>query len=252
MHRVLAHNKPNQVETGLCALAIMTKAPRPGAVKTRLQPPLTPEEAASLNVCFLQDTAAAILAACDSGKEGEALGVGVYTPADAELAYETILPHTFQLLSQRGDGFGARLSNAVEDLLTAGFASCCLLDSDSPTITAEAIREGIDVLRQEGDGVVLGPSDDGGYYLIGMKRLHRRLFEEIDWSTDRVLEQTMARAREIGLKVHTLATFFDVDDAASLSRLCNELLVQNRETAPATRKFLLQIVNREPTAFFSK
>src|SRR5213082_3684580 len=96
-----AHNilDPNQrtIADNLCALAIMTKAPRAGQVKTRLVPPLTPEEAAQLNICFLRDTAAAIAKACGT----TARGVGVYTPIGAEAAYIDILPREFELIPQR-------------------------------------------------------------------------------------------------------------------------------------------------------
>jgi rSAM/selenodomain-associated transferase 1 len=244
MHRVLARNRSYQISSGVCALAIMTKAPRAGTVKTRLQPPLTAEEAAALNICFLRDTAAAIRRACDSG-EKDARGVGVYTPRGAEHAYEGILPRDFELLPQRGHGFGERLTNAAEDLLAAGFESCCLIDSDSPTVTDDVFREAVHALQQKGERIVLGPSEDGGYYLIGIKKLHRHLFEEIDWSTERVLEQTFARACESGIEVHTLPAFFDIDDRTALARLCHELFRRNRGSAPATHEFLQQIVARE-------
>jgi glycosyltransferase A (GT-A) superfamily protein (DUF2064 family) len=97
---------------------------------------------------------------------------------------------------------------------------------------------------------VLGPSDDGGYYLIGLKKLHRQLFEGIDWSTERVLEQTIQRAHEINLPVHLLPTWYDVDDRATLSRLCQECFGANGRTsrgypAPATRSFLDDLLQRE-------
>ena len=225
----------------------MTKAPQAGRVKTRLTPPLSPEEAAALNTCFLRDTAAAISRA---GAGREAQGVGVYTPVGAEAAYAGILPDDFVLVPQRGDAFGDRLSAATEDLLQLGFDSICLIDSDSPTVPENAFAEALDVLSRDEESVVLGPSDDGGYYLIGLKKLHRRLFEAIDWSTDRVLEQTIEAAREIGLLVHLLPTWFDVDDRATLSRLCQEFFDSNgRETngfpAPATRQFLSEVIERE-------
>ena len=217
----------------------MTKAPRPGHVKTRLVPPLTQDEAAQLNVCFLRDTAAAIQDACES----KAIGVGAYTPIGSESAYMDILTEHFQLLPQRGDDFGQRLAFAVDDLFRCGFASVCLIDSDSPAIQAAAYREAIGLLSQPGDRVVLGPSDDGGYYLIGLKRNHRELFEKIDWSTERVLEQTKQRARKLALQVSLLPAGYDVDDAAALRRLRDELLSQNsdRDVAPHTRKFLAEL-----------
>jgi len=109
-HHVLDPNRP-AIANNLCALAIMTKAPRAGQVKTRLVPPLTPEEAAQLNICFLRDTATAIAKACATN----ARGIGVYTPTGSETAYIDILPRDFELLPQRGDGFGERLACAAAE-----------------------------------------------------------------------------------------------------------------------------------------
>jgi rSAM/selenodomain-associated transferase 1 len=243
-HTRLDPLKPNQIPEGLCAFGIMTKAPEPGKVKTRLTPPLTPEESARLNQCFLQDLARSI---DQAAMMFPARGVGVYTPAGAELAYRGILPADFFLLAQRGDGFGERLIFAAHDLFKTGFASVCLINSDSPTVEASSFAEAARVLAEPGDRVVLGPSDDGGYYLIGLKALHRRLFAEIDWSTEKVFEQTMARANELGLEIHSLPNGFDVDDRATLQRLCQELLEKDArpDKAPNTRKFLEEIIDRE-------
>src|SRR5512133_1271475 len=110
--RVLDPNLPDRMARGICALAVMTKAPQAGRVKTRLVPPLTSAEAAELNKCFLRDTAAAISNAAD---ENNACGIAVYTPVGAELAYADVLPTDFSLLPQRGDEFGERLYFAIED-----------------------------------------------------------------------------------------------------------------------------------------
>ena len=243
MHRVLNCKIDKANPAVQCALGIMTKAPQPGLVKTRLVPPLTPEEAAQLNRCFLADTAAAILQACRE----TACGIGVYTPIGAETAYHNILPNEFALLPQRGDQFGERLFNAAADLFTIGFASVCLIDSDSPTVPAKMFSRAIDSLAGKMDRVVLGPSDDGGYYLIGIAKLHRRLFEKIDWSSERVLEQTKQRAAELGLELELLDTFYDVDERVTLRRLCNELLAPNvdKSIAPQTKKFLKTLIAQE-------
>jgi rSAM/selenodomain-associated transferase 1 len=242
--RVLDPNILDDVARGSCALAVMTKAPRAGEVKTRLAPPLTHDEAAQLNSSFLQDIAASISAAA-SGRI--ARGVAVYTPLGAEADYENILPDEFFLIPQRGDHFGDRLIFAAEDLFTVGFASVCLINSDSPTIPAENFSQAAELLRLPGDRIVLGPSDDGGYYLIGLKQMHRELFEQIDWSTERVLKQTRQRAAGIGLEVGLLPAGYDVDDRVTLRRLCEELLGEHsREgVAPHTRQFLRGIVARE-------
>jgi rSAM/selenodomain-associated transferase 1 len=250
---VLDPNLPSRVARGLCALALMTKAPQAGRVKTRLVPPLTPEEAAELNKCFLSDTAAAISSACsrrpvgDEGKTARASRIAVYTPVGAESAYTDVLPADFSLLPQRGDEFGERLFFAVEDLFKCGFDSLCLIDSDSPTVPAENFEQAVELLGASEDCVVLGPSDDGGYYLIGVKKPHRHLFEQIDWSTERVLNQTMQRATEIGIEVKLLPIGYDVDDDASLRRLCNELLTDttSADIAPHTREFLASFVARK-------
>ena len=247
VHRVLDPAQPFPASRGLCALGVMTKAPKPGRVKTRLSPPLTPEEAAGLNTCFLRDTSAAI---AHAAKEGLAFGIGVYTPVGEEAAYDAILPHDFALIPQRGDAFGERLTFAIEDLLGVGFESVCLLDSDSPTVPEAAYADAARVLHQPGDRIVFGASDDGGYYLIGMKQLHRRLFEEIDWSTEWVAEQTIDRARELGVEVHHLPTWYDVDDRVTLRRLCDELLMKTTGTrrgfaAPETKAFLQAIIDTE-------
>ena len=225
----------------------MTKAPRPGRVKTRLTPPLTAEEAAALNICFLRDTTMALAL---TASRGGAQGIGVYTPRGEEAAYASILPPEFALLPQRGDGFGERLTFATSDLLRVGFASLCLIDSDSPTVPENAYALAVELLARPGDRIVLGPSDDGGYYLIGLKEMHHRVFEEIDWSTERVAEQTIERVREIGVELEMLPTWYDDDDRPTLRRLCDELLGERAgETrgyeAPATRRFLEFVVAHE-------
>lgn len=221
----------------------MTKAPRAGKVKTRLIPPLTPEEAADLNICFLRDITASIAQAT---QDTMALGVAVYTPLGAENSYRGILPDDFFLVPQRGEPFGERLLFATEDLLRLGFESVCLINSDSPTVPPTVFMEAAQALANLGDRIVLGPSDDGGYYLIGLKKLHRRIFEEIDWSTEKVFKQTIDRASELHLDVHLLPRWFDVDDRGTLQRLCKALLPSaSNQNAPATKRFLEKLVGWE-------
>ena len=246
-HRVLDPRKRNDLTKGLCAFAVMTKVPRAGRVKTRLTPPLTAQEAASLNVCFLRDTTAAIASIV---REDVARGIAVYTPVGAESAYDAILPEEFELLPQRGDALGERLAFATEDLLSLGFESICLLDSDSPTVPPRAFLEAARILSQQTESVVIGPSDDGGYYLIGLKKLHWTLFEDIQWSTERVLDQTIERAQKIDLEVHLLPAWYDVDNALTLRRLCRELLMFNESAsdaypAPVTRAYLKELLKGE-------
>jgi rSAM/selenodomain-associated transferase 1 len=242
-HQVLDPSQ-RSIAGNLCALAIMTKAPRAGQVKTRLVPPLTSEEAAELNAAFLRDLSMSILRACEMSPAG---AVAVYTPPGSEAVYENILPREFMLVPQRGENFGERLIFAAEDLFTVGFASVCLINSDSPSVPPQNFAEAAIELAEPPDRVVLGPADDGGYYLIGLKRMRRRLFEEIDWSTERVFEQTKQRAAELGLRTHELALGLDVDDRASLASLSEQLLSNQSppEIAPSTRKFLVELAKRK-------
>jgi rSAM/selenodomain-associated transferase 1 len=248
-HRVVDPRGAAKNFDGCSALALMTKAPRAGQVKTRLVPPLTNEEAAQLNRCFLQDTGAAISVCCSSliaPNPGRPIvhGVAVYTPVGSESDYTDILPADFSLLPQRGKNFGERLYFAAEDLFNCGFESVCLIDSDSPTIPAENFARAVELLSLPGDHIVLGPCDDGGYYLIGLKQLHREVFEQIDWSTERVFEQTRQRATQIGVGVHELPRGFDVDDHSTLHRLCDELFGKNSRdnVAPQTQEFLRELI----------
>ncbi|MBA3752985.1 MAG: TIGR04282 family arsenosugar biosynthesis glycosyltransferase [Nitrospira sp.] len=235
---------------GLCALAIMAKAPRAGAVKTRLIPPLTPDEAAALNRCFLQDTAMNIADLCASAA---CEGVVAYTPVGAEFLFKGLLPDSFNLLPQRGDAFGDRLFYAAQDLLALGYESVCLIDSDSPTLPPAILAAAVAALTRRRDGVVLGPADDGGYYLIGLNHADQHLFTSVEWSTERVLSQTIQRAAELHVPFELLPTWYDIDNATSLVRLCNELVFTPHQaggeglkpySAQRTRDFLSKLVQK--------
>ncbi|MFN2975591.1 TIGR04282 family arsenosugar biosynthesis glycosyltransferase [Terriglobus aquaticus] len=242
---LLRPSESNPELAGHCALAVMTKAPRPGKVKTRLSPPLTLEQTAALNICFLRDTTRNI-AEVRGGR-----GVLCYTPAGEEAAFAGIAPDGFSLILQRGDGFGERLHLAATDLLSCGFGAVCLIDSDSPTLPHAALQQAVDALNQPGDRLVLGGSHDGGYYLIGLKRAHPEPFERITWSTEFVHAETLERCSEAGIEVVHLPVWYDVDDASTLRVLAAELLDGNRPhfattegfDAAATRAFLADLAS---------
>jgi rSAM/selenodomain-associated transferase 1 len=252
-YRILNPSSPSREGgRGLCALAVMIKAPQAGAVKTRLVPPLTYSEAAMLSICFLRDTASNI---AEVAAIGASEGVAVYTPVGAEAAFDGLLHRGFKLVAQRGESFGERLFHAAEDLLALGYQSLCLIDSDSPTLPNPFLIDAVRWLAQPGDRVVLGPSDDGGYYLIGLKLAHARLFQDITWSTDHVLRQTIERARELKLETNLLPAWYDVDDGATLHRLCAELFLPGHKDvrrdgftgyeAQYTRGYLARLIDSE-------
>jgi uncharacterized protein len=208
----------------VCAIAVMAKAPVPGRVKTRLVPPLTHEAAVALSRSFLRDITENIRRAA---RERPIRGCVAYAPAGSEALFDGALaPGTGFVLADgstdmppRVQGFGRCLLHAAQTLFAQGYGAVCLLNSDSPTLPTALLAQAAQALAAAGDRVVLGPADDGGYYVIGMKAPHRHLFEDIAWSTDRVADQTRERARALGLHVVELATWYDVDDRAALLRL---------------------------------
>lgn len=245
-YKILSPISPDPAFAGKHALAIMAKAPRAGKVKTRLSPPLSLAQSAALNICFLKDTAENIASV---GPNPDAVGLICYTPVGDEHAFDNLLPAHFALIPQRGDAFGERLLAAARDILACGFASVCLIDSDSPTVPHLAFVQAVAELAKPGDRLVLGPSHDGGYYLIGLKQPHPEPFDRITWSTGAVAEQTRQRCREAALELVDLPLWYDVDDAATLALLNAELLQSTPPAfapipgypAPHTREFLLEL-----------
>ena len=224
---------------GSVAIGIFCKTPAAGQSKTRLSPPLRPEECAALSACFIRDLAGTI---DDVVQDGSAIGYAVYTPAGTESALRKLLPAAFRLLPQCDEEFGVRLAVAMRTLLERHDAAI-MVNADSPTLPAAILRTAIEATRSR-DAVVLSPALDGGYTMIGLSRLHEQLFVDIPWSTAQVYERTVARAAEIGVPVVTVPGWYDVDDAASLALLLSELdgrppaLAQSAlrgAPAPATR-----------------
>jgi rSAM/selenodomain-associated transferase 1 len=221
-----------------CAIAVMAKAPHAGRVKTRLVPPLTDDEAMMLSGCFLRDVTANIARAANAAPIDSFIA---FAPAGTEPSFAPIIePGTRLILADgtpdmppRVDGFGRSLLHAARSLFAAGYGSVCLLNADSPNLPTDFLATAARRLAAPGDRVVLGPAQDGGYYLIGMKAPHPHLFENIVWSTDRVAAQTRDRARHLGLELVALPTWYDVDDAASL-----RVLLADLAQAPVTAEFL--------------
>lgn len=208
-----------------CAIAVMAKASIPGRAKTRLIPPLTAEDAASLNTAFLRDVAANLVSA---SALANVAGFMAFAPARSAPFFRDILPSGINLIETVAPDFGECLFHAATTLLDAGHGAVCLLNSDSPTLPTAYLVAAATILAVPGDRMVVGPSTDGGYYLLGLKQRHQRLFEDVDWSTERVAAQTLLRGRELGLEVHQLPSWYDVDDLAALRILIGELFEDRR------------------------
>lgn len=223
-------------------MAVIAKAPRPGHVKTRLQGLLTPDEAARLGTAFLGDVLenlemAARLAPIDT--------VVAYAPAGQEARFDGLLPPGASLLLADGTGgeaagvtgFGRVLLEAVRALLGRGYGAACVIAADCPTMpTAALVRAAESLLG--GAGAAFGETEDGGYYLLGLRTADSLPFARVRWSTEHAAADTRARLEEAGLATESLPLWFDIDDPPSLRRL---LEGDDGYAAPRTRALLAQL-----------
>jgi len=207
-------------------LAVFAKAPVPGQVKTRFRPAVDDEQAAHLAAAFVRDTL---------GKAAR-LGppVTVYYAGDRALL-EPLAPRGLRWADQGGGDLGARMARVP--------APCLLLGADSPHLPLLLLRAALAAIP--GHDVVLGPADDGGYFIIGLRAPQPALFDGIAWSTEEVLAQTLAKAAALGLTVHQTPPWYDLDTPADLRRLARELAAVppgSEDDCPATRAILKEIL----------
>jgi uncharacterized protein len=215
---------------------VVAKAPLAGHAKTRLTPPLSPEQAAALARAFLRDTVAS------AERSGAAVRLICRTPAERDaLRALAGTVGTVGIDVQFGAGLGAALESAFVLGLRRGYRVVAVLGADTPTLPPSIVAEALAACTSEED-VALGPSDDGGYYLLATRRLHAALFRNMKWSTGDVAHETLRRARALGLRVRRLPQWSDVDDAASLARLRASLDAAATQVAPHTRAALDALV----------
>ena len=240
--------------TASCAIGVMAKSPHPGQSKTRLCPPLRPEQAARLSAAFLRDTTENIAAAALSAPIA---GYAAYAPSGTE---ESLVPHlalgTSCVLADGStaappgvEGFGRCLLHAIQQLFAAGHTAACVLSSDTPTLPTEILATAATVLLTADERrVVLGACDDGGYYLLGMRLPYAGLFANIEWSSSSVAATTRTRARALGLDLVELPPWYDIDDAEALERLVQEI---GGDAAPWTHRAIaalgLDTLTNSPT-----
>ncbi len=211
-------------------LLVVAKQPAPGQTKTRLCPPLTSFQAAELYECFLRDT-------LDAMREvpGVEPVIG-YLPDDAQDYFHQLAPD-MSLIRQRGSSLGERLDDLLKQAITGGSQKAVVMDSDSPTLPADYLSMAFEQLTKT--DVVLGPTTDGGYYLIGVKQPQPRLLRQVQMSTSHVLADTLALAKASGLSVSLLPTWYDVDTIADLRRLEGEIAEMSANgRAAATSRWL--------------
>jgi len=200
---------PSQL-AGQAVLIIFAKEPTPGTVKTRLCPPLSPEAAARLYGRFLEDV-------LEEMTRVPHLSVALaYTPEEGRVFFHDLAPVGTRLVAQRGRDLGERLQQAFTWGFGQGAATVLIRNSDSPDLPGSVVLEAREVLGRGRDRVVLGPCPDGGYYLVGLTAPQPRLFAGINWSGPTVLADTRDRARDLGLAVHLLPSWLDIDTSTDL------------------------------------
>ncbi len=212
------------------AIIIMAKAPVPGAVKTRLEPFLSPAECAELAAAFLRDAFAKAKTVCENT-------ILAYSPAAQRAVLESVLQTETIYVEQTGADLGERMSNAFEFAFASGSDAVVMIGTDSPTVPADFIRRAFEFLENESD-IVLGETADGGFYLIGLRKNYPELFENVAWSSARVFKQTTANAERLKLRAAQIPVLYDVDVPDDLARLRKEMLIDDKIEAPATYQWL--------------
>jgi rSAM/selenodomain-associated transferase 1 len=218
------------------ALVIMAKEPRVGSTKTRLCPPLKPVEATGFYEALLLDTIERTAAL-----PGIDLAIAV-TPADSTPYFTRIAPPHTILVPVDCRDIGECLYKSLDDLLGRGYSRVMALNSDGPSLPNEFILQAAE--RLDDHDLVFGPSDDGGYYLIGLKEVPAPIFTGIEWSTAQVLSQTLEKCAALGLGVHLLPEWYDVDTADDIERLHSELSSLPDHELVHSRAFLMDWMNR--------
>ncbi len=221
-------------------LGIFVKTPRPGKVKTRLVPPLSAEEACDLYRAFLQD----LFGRLDRLKKIDAT---VFYAGDDEGEMDGLVPKRFRIQRQQGDNLGERLRNAFGHLLRQDNDMAVIIGSDSPDIPLVFLKRAW--LKLKHKDVVLGPSSDGGYYLIGLKKAADPLFNGVAWGGETVLEQTLNRIHENDLAFSLLPLWYDVDNAHSLALLRSMVFarrIEHRDRLQNTERVLDELNKSTP------
>jgi rSAM/selenodomain-associated transferase 1 len=211
-------------------LVIIAKQPQVGTTKTRLSPPLSLSAAAGLFEALLLDTID--LAASVDGID---LAVAV-TPPESIPYFDGVTPPGTLLLPVSCPDIGDCLTQVFEQLLGRGYPRVLAFNSDGPSLPLAYIQAALQLLDDH--DVVYGPSEDGGYYLVALDQPHPELFRGIEWSTPRVMDQSLAVTHEAGLQVGLLPEWFDVDNAAGLKRLLQDARTLPSHRLVNTRRFL--------------
>jgi rSAM/selenodomain-associated transferase 1 len=210
-------------------IVIMTKVPQAGKVKTRLQPFLTAQQSAEISICFLQDTEQKANAVAQNL-------IIAFSPIEKKSFLIDILQTKPILIEQKGVNLGDKMFHAFEFAFSLDSDAVVMIGTDSPTFPAEFIEQAFIFLETKSD-VVLGETEDGGFYLIGLRILNKRIFENVEWSSPRTFEKTKQNIKNLNLSLREIPVWYDVDTPQDLIKLEKEL-ARNYQIAPKTFEFL--------------
>ncbi len=214
----------------------MAKPPVPGTVKTRLLSLLTMNESARLYRAFLADGLLQYT--------GLGVAVRVYLAGSGEKPALDVPCPDASVHRQRGSSLGARMDAAFRDSEAAGFNKLVIIGMDHPTLPSRYIQEAFAALAEPGSAVI-GPSDDGGFYLLGMCPYHADLLLDRKFSHAGVFRETLALARRLPVRVTVLPPWYDVDTPDDLRRLAREL-EDSRVRVPETRRVVADLARKYP------
>ena len=211
------------------ALIIFTRVPIPGQTKTRLMPFLSGEECAKLHTCFIRD-------AYEKAKRAEADIFVFYTPEEEKGRLLHVLKEEAVCISQQGDDLGMRMKLAIDHVLKMGYQKVILIGTDIPQVRTETFEQAF--LELDTHDIVIHPTYDGGYYLIGMKTEQNSIWKVRRYGTNTVIQDTLQHMKEEHLTVAVGEKYYDIDDKYDLKQLYLDLKIENVWSCPNTKVYL--------------
>ncbi|HEY0048140.1 MAG TPA: TIGR04282 family arsenosugar biosynthesis glycosyltransferase [Pyrinomonadaceae bacterium] len=220
------------------AIIIMAKAPLAGTVKTRLQPFLSAEQCARLAACFLRDT-------INKAKTLKIQLIIAYSPAGEIDYFRRSADEKTSFVEQKGDNLGEKMFSAFRFAFARKTEALVMIGTDSPTFPADFIKQAFELLETDSDAV-LGKTEDGGFYLLGLRKLDEKIFEAVEWSSPKAFEQVRQNIMNLSWRLSEVPRWYDIDEAKDLEQLKNEFLNNKNapRRAPQTFEWITKNINK--------
>lgn len=220
------------------AIIIMAKAPLAGTVKTRLQPFLSAEQCAQLAACFLRDT-------INKAKTLKIQLIIAYSPAGEIDYFRRWADEKTSFVEQKGGNLGEKMFSAFQFAFARKTEALVMIGTDSPTFPAGFIEQAFELLETDSDAV-LGKTEDGGFYLLGLRKLDEKIFEAVEWSSPKAFEQVRENIMNLSWRLSEVPRWYDIDEAKDLEQLKNEFLNNKNapRRAPQTFEWITKNINK--------